>query len=109
MRECLPNRRRAETFEFEAGPQLGSQIKYAATLGFYPDGRLGEAFLRSGKSGTHINSLAIEVAIALSFALQYGCPADVIRKACPRTAEGEPESVLGTLLDLLAESQQAAA
>ncbi len=57
-REILPQRRRSETFEFSAGTQPGAEITYTATLGFYPDDRLGEIFLRAGKSGTDICALA---------------------------------------------------
>lgn len=109
QREKLPDRRRSETLEFKAGTEPGRERDYVATLGFYPDGRLGEIFLRSGRSGTDISVLMIEIAVATSCALQHGCPAETIRKACPRSAEGRPESVLGTLLDILAEQQKAEA
>lgn len=106
-REVLPNRRHSETFEFLAGPEPGSEISYGSTLGFYPGGRLGELFLRSGKAGTQINVLAIELAVATSLALQYGCPADTIRKSCPHTANGDPEGPVGKILTLLVQAQTA--
>jgi len=43
-RERLPNRRAAETFDIEA-----SGLKYTATLGFRPDGRVVEIFLTTIK------------------------------------------------------------
>jgi hypothetical protein len=42
IRERLPDRREAETFDFEAGG-----IRYCATVGRYPDGRIGELFINT--------------------------------------------------------------
>ena len=52
QREVLPNRRRSETFEFEAGVPGQPSQHYVATLGFYPDGRVGEIFIHAAKSGS---------------------------------------------------------
>ncbi len=41
-RETLPQRRRAETFEFEAGVPGYATARFVATVGFYNDGRVGE-------------------------------------------------------------------
>jgi hypothetical protein len=101
QRERLPQRRGGETFEFKAGPP-GKEITYTATLGYFPDGRLGELFLRAGKSGTDLAIATLEIAIAVSFALQHGCSVETMRAAFPRTADGRPEGVMGTLLDILA-------
>src|SRR5262245_3021738 len=99
-RTRLENRRPAEILEFSTyGP---TPIRYTASIGRFPDGRLAEAFLRSGKAGTDINTQAMEAAILLSFALQYGAPAERLRSAMPRTAEGNPEGAIGMLLDILA-------
>lgn len=100
-RERLPNRRLAQNISFRAGPP-GEQLEYTALLGHYPDGRLGEIFLSSGKSGSGLLIATNETAIAASFALQFGCPPSVMREAMPRTAEGRPEGPLGVLLDILA-------
>ncbi len=43
-RETLPQRRRAETFEFEAGVPGYGTARFVATVGFYNDGRVGEIF-----------------------------------------------------------------
>ena len=96
-RERLPQRRRVERFNLDVGG-----LSYVAECGFYPDGRLGEIFLNSGKSGTHLSIATQEIAIAVSFALQHGCEVEVMRSAFPRTAHGTAEGVMGKLLDELA-------
>lgn len=96
-RERLPNRRGAETISYYCRGQ-----KIDATLGFFPDGRLGEAFIRSGKAGTDLSISMIEVAVAVSMALQHGCDIDTLREAMPRTEDGKAEGAVGQLLDMLA-------
>ena len=97
-RELLPNRRRAQRLEYQVG-----KILYTAGLGYYPDGRLGEVFLNAGKIGAESDVIARDSAIAVSFALQHGCPVEVIRPAFTRDALGRPEGPLGILFDILAE------
>ena len=101
-REKLPNRRGGDIFDLKAGVEAGKEILYTVQLGYYPDGRLAELFLRSSKSGTDLNVLAMEIAVAVSFALQYGCPVEMMRSAVPRRSDGSPEGVLGALLDRMA-------
>ena len=100
MRERLPNRRGGETLNFAC-----RQREYRATLGFYPDGRLGEVFINAGKSGSDVDIATRDSAIALSFALQYGCAPEDIRAALCRDDAGKAEGPLGTLLDLLAQQR----
>ena len=107
-RERLPNRRGAEILDFKTlrrGP--AEPISYTATLGYFADGRLAEVFLRSAKSGTDLNIQSLETAVAVSMALQYGCPAEVLRSAMPRTDRKEPEGAVGMLLDILATREAA--
>lgn len=94
MSNELPNRRYTETIQFQMGP-----ISCQAGLGFYPDGRLYEIFLDASKSGTDLRLQMHEAAILASKALQYGCPAEELRTAMPRTADGKPEGAIGKLLD----------
>ena len=106
IRERLPNRRGGENIEFETSPRPGVRpIAYAATLGYFNDGRLAEVFLRAGKAGTDLAIQAQETALVASFALQYGCPVEALRAAMPRTADGKPEGAIGRLLDLLADER----
>jgi len=46
MRRLLPHRRRAETFTVVHWNQ-----PFAVTIGFYPDGKPGEVFVDSHKTG----------------------------------------------------------
>lgn len=97
MREILPLRRRAETLDFNL-----ANGKFRATLGFYPDGRLGEVFINSPKVGTDVDVAIKDAAILLSFALQHGAKLEDIRPAMTRSASGQPEGAIGALLDLIA-------
>lgn len=100
-RESLPQRRRSETFEFDHQYPDGSAFCYVATLGYYADGRLGEVFLQATKTGTTIDINTRDSAIALSLALQFGCPLETIAPTFLRAADGTPEGPLGTLVDVL--------
>lgn len=102
-RERLPNRRAADTFEFEHIWPNGRAHPFIATVGLYPDGRPGEVFLATGKSGEQFDIGIKDSAIALSLALQYGCPLDVIAPTFLRAGDGRPEGPLGTLVGILVE------
>ncbi len=59
----LPNRRPAETFELEV-----AGLKYTATVGRFPDGRVGEIFLTNHKSNSAADTAARDTAITASIA-----------------------------------------
>lgn len=99
-RELLLNRRKDLIFDFPFHNTV-----YSVSVGYYPDGRIGEIFLRVGKSGTHINTYVRDSAIAISFALQYGATIEDIRSALTRDAQGVAEGPLGALLDMLVKDQ----
>lgn len=101
MRERLLNRRAAETFEFTHITPAGVPQVFTATLGYYEDGRIGEVFLTCGRTGTDLDVATRDSAIALSLALQHGCPLQVVAPAFLRNARGVPEGPLGTLVDIL--------
>lgn len=101
-RSVLPNRRASETIKFQVVRRDRTPAVYHATLGYYPDGRLGEVFLSAGKTGSDVDVAARDSAIAFSFALQHGCSVETARAAFCRDEDGKPEGPLGTLLDLLA-------
>jgi len=95
-RQRLANRRAALTFDFEhAG------LKYTATVGRFPNGRVSELFLRNHKSNSGADVAAHDAAIILSFALQYGADLATIAKALSRDPRGTPTGVMGTVLDRL--------
>jgi hypothetical protein len=97
-RERLPNRRPSETLSFEHGT---ANLKFCTTTGHYPDGRIGEVFLNSEHSNSLLDALAHDGAIAISLALQFGCPIETIRHALKRNSQGEAASPIGAALDLL--------
>lgn len=101
-RERLPNRRPSETISFTVSRDGVPSQEFIATIGYRWDGRIGEIFVRSGKSGSDVTISTQETAMAVSMALQYGCPLETLRRAMPRTNDGRPEGVVGTLLDILA-------
>ena len=96
IRECLPNRRRSETFGFEC-----SGLKYTATASWFDDGRLGEVFVNNHRADSHADACARDAAILASIALQFGAPPDVLCKALLRDSRGRPSTPIGCALDLL--------
>lgn len=98
MRQKLPNRRPSRIFTFSFKGHT-----FVANLGYYTNPtRLGEIFIRCGKSGYDAEIWMLETAVAVSFALQNGATVEDMRSAMPRRANGEAEGPVGTLLDLLA-------
>jgi len=51
-----------------------STKRYDITLGYYPDGKLGEVFVRQEREGGTVGSLLDATATVISIALQYGVP-----------------------------------
>lgn len=98
MREELPKRRAAETFEIDFG---GYRATHRVTLGYYKDGRLGEVFIDGGKSGEGIEAIARDGAVLLSIALQYGADIETIGHALTRDSQGQPSTVIGAVVDCL--------
>lgn len=102
-RKRLPNRRGSEIYDFQTLARPGvNPIPYTATVGYYDDGTIAEVFLRSGRAGSDLSIQSMETAIAISMALQYGAPVDVLRAAMPRDDRQQPEGPVGMLLDILA-------
>ena len=64
-RERPQNRRRSENRSFELDGH-----HFTATIGFYPDGRIGELFLTNSKHGNQLDTNSRDAAILLSFALR---------------------------------------
>lgn len=108
-RERLPARRQNISLEFDHFNPDGRAFHYTATVGFYEDGRIGEVFVGSTKIGTDADIAIKDSAIALSLALQYGCPIEVFQKTFLRRPNGDPEGPLGTLIDIITKRGEAAA
>jgi ribonucleoside-diphosphate reductase alpha chain len=73
IRRRLPAERRALTHKFSIAGHEGY-----ITVGLYPDARPGEVFITMSKEGSTISGLMDTVATAVSIALQYGVPLDVL-------------------------------
>lgn len=65
----LPDVRFGRTHEFVVANQT---VKI--TVGLYPDGRLGEIFVRMDKEGSTLSGMLDAWSIALSVGLQHGVP-----------------------------------
>jgi hypothetical protein len=96
-RNRLPNRRPAETIAFERD---GSQ--YCLTVGFFPDGSVGEVFLNADRADSLLDVLTSDAAILASLALQFGCPLEAITHALKRDGRGVAASPIGAALDRIA-------
>ena len=94
-RNRLPNRRSAESFEFEV-----EGLRYTATVGRFPDGTIGELFLTNHKSNSSADTAARDSAIVLSIALQHGADPETIRRSLCRDSRGRASGPLGAALDI---------
>jgi len=73
VRRKLPDERQAITHKFEIAGHEGY-----ITIGLYEDGTPGEIFLVMAKEGSTISGFADAFAQAVSYALQYGVPLQVL-------------------------------
>jgi hypothetical protein len=96
IRERLPDRRLAESFEIEV-----AGLRYTCTVGKYPDGAVGEIFLNNHKSNSAADVNARDSAIVCSLAIQFGADIETIRKALCRDSAGRASGPLGAALDLI--------
>ena len=97
VRRRLPDRRASTTFDVEA---FG--LRFTVTASNFADCGPGEIFIQNHKADSGAGIMASDSAIAASLALQYGCPAEVLRKALSRDARGNATGPLGVALDMLA-------
>jgi ribonucleoside-diphosphate reductase alpha chain len=69
VRRRLPQARRSMTFKFRVADTEGY-----LTAGEFPDGNVGEIFLRVAKQGSTLSGIMDAFAISISMGLQYGVP-----------------------------------
>jgi ribonucleoside-diphosphate reductase alpha chain len=69
VRKRLPKKRPSETVSFTVGGAEGY-----LTAGSYPDGGLGEIFVKMSKQGSTLSGVMDAFSMAISIALQYGVP-----------------------------------
>lgn len=77
-RERLPDDRKSVTRKFDV--QMGegqAPLRVYIVAGRYPDGRIGEVFLKCDKQGTLLSGAFDAVALSISVGLQYGIPLEV--------------------------------
>ena len=73
VRRRLPDERHSLTHHFSVGGQEGY-----VTVGLYEDGLPGEMFIRMAKEGSTVSGLMDSFATAVSLALQYGVPLQIL-------------------------------
>jgi ribonucleoside-diphosphate reductase alpha chain len=69
VRRRLPKKRRSMTFKFRVADTEGY-----LTTGEFPDGSVGEVFLKVAKQGSTLAGIMDAFAISISMGLQYGVP-----------------------------------
>src|SRR3954452_8996677 len=93
-RTRLPNRRLNQTQEFDRD---GISVKM--TIGFKPDGSVGEIFLNAARADSMLDVLMSDAAIICSLALQHGVPLQQIAHAIKRDKLGLASSPIGAAID----------
>src|SRR5713226_6604462 len=71
-REKMPVERDSVTHKFNVGGHEGY-----ITVGKYPDGRVGEVFIKMSKEGSTLSGIMDGFALTMSLGLQYGVPLKV--------------------------------
>lgn len=101
-RLILPPRRMSVTETIEFVRSDGNTVTYDATIGFDPMMRPREIFLGGAKDGSDMYTALLDTAVALSVALQHGVTATAMARSLYRTEIGQPASIVGAALDLIA-------
>lgn len=96
LRRRLPNRRRSETTVFETGGQ-----KLRLTVGYYPNGDVGEIFVNTLRGSSGLDFYVCDAAILASLALQHGATLDELRHALKHDSQGNAVSPMDAALDQL--------
>jgi ribonucleoside-diphosphate reductase alpha chain len=73
VQKKMPEERQALTHKFRIAGHEGY-----ITVGLYPDGKPGEIFINMSKEGSTVSGLMDAFARAISYALQYGVPLEVL-------------------------------
>jgi hypothetical protein len=103
-RRRLPQRRAAVAVEIEHGGH-----RFRMQIGCFADGTPAELFLDAVKQSSALDALAADSAILLSLFLQYGVAPAEIGHALRRSPNGEPATLIGAVVDRLAEFEREAA
>jgi len=90
----LPQRRRSTNVTFKY-----QRMSIEMQMGFYEDGRLGEIFFNTYKTGSTIDTLLRDVALTVSIALQYGATIEELAASATRNENGSPDGILSVIAD----------
>jgi hypothetical protein len=87
------------------GPSSSSTpaIIFGCRSGASPDGALGEVFLDAAKQNSGLDAFAADAAILVSLLLQHGATPAEIGHALRRAPDGTAASLVGAVVDRLAE------
>lgn len=81
--------RRGVTHRFKIGEERGY-----VTVNLFPDGSVGEIFVKMAKMGTAISGLLDALSISVSLGLQHGVPLEIYCQKFSRT-QFEPDGFTG--------------
>lgn len=93
-RTRLPSDRAGLTHRFQVG-----KVKIYVETGCYPDGALGEVFLKADRQGSFVSGILDAVSIVTSVALQHGVPLSAITSKLVGTRFEPDGAVTGGVLD----------
>jgi hypothetical protein len=99
-RRRLPHRRGAVALDIEHAGH-----RYRMHVGYFPDGAVGEVFLDATKQNSMLDAFAADAAILVSLLLQHGATPAEIGHALRRTPDGTAASLIGAVVDRLAEME----
>jgi hypothetical protein len=99
-RKRLPNRRSNTSFGLEC-----SGLKFVCSVGYFPDGSVGEIFLTNHRVNSGAGIMASDQAVLASLAIQFGCPLETLRKAIMRDGAGRATSPIGVALDMIGDDK----
>jgi hypothetical protein len=103
MRAVLPQRRYSETFDLTHEGHT-----FQVSIGYFPvdllcAGLPAEVFISGSKVGSYAEGVARDAAVLISIALQFSVPVEMMCKSITRNADGEPQTVIGAVLDRLSQ------
>lgn len=98
MRQRLPDRRPALTFDIEHKGRI-----HQVTVGIDPaSGRPVECFVHGAKAGSDADITYCDASVMLSLLLQHGADPVELSKSLLKEPDGRPASILGAVIELVA-------
>ncbi len=95
--ERLPHRRQSETVDLWYDGR-----RYHLTIGEYPGGSPGEAFIRGATPGSDTDLLCDDIGVLISRLLQHGDDPASLASGIGRLGNGDSASIIGAVADVLA-------